>query len=91
MRRDEHDAALGDARDVRERALLHEKAVDAFVDVLGGHAEDMREVALRIEIDAGGPIAALRDCREQIKGRGGFADAALLIENRDDRHRRAFY
>ena len=91
MRGNEHDAAFGDAGDIRQRTLRDEKAVDAFVDMQRRRAEDVRQMALRIEIDARRPIAALCDCRQQIEGRGGFADAALLIENCNDRHRPRFY
>src|SRR6266567_9111363 len=42
---------------------------------------------LRIEIDAERANSALRDPGEQVQRGGGLADATLLVEYRDDRHR----
>ena len=64
MRRHQHDAAFRNARNVRQRTLLDEKAVNTVVDVLCRRAENVRQMPLRIEIDAGGTVATLRDCGE---------------------------
>ena len=59
--------------------------------MLRRHAENVGQMALRVEIDAGGTRAALRDGGQKIERRGGLADTALLIEHRNDRHRPRFY
>ena len=58
VRRYEHDTAFGDARDIGERLVLDEKSIDALIGMPRGHTEDMRQVALWIEVDAGGTLSA---------------------------------
>ncbi len=86
MRGTDHDAALRDLRDVGERPLAHEEAVHRVVGVTLARAEHVRQMGLRIEVDAQRPLPALRDRSEQVEGGRGLADAALLVEHRDDRH-----
>jgi len=42
-------------------------------------------VRLRIEIDSERTMPALGDAREEIESGRGLADAAFLVEDRDDR------
>ncbi len=86
MRGTDRDAALRDLRDVGERPLADEEAVHGVVGVTLARAEDVRQVGLRIEVDAERPLPALRDRGEQVERGRGLADAALLVEHRDDRH-----
>ena len=51
VRRTQDDAAARDLRDVVERALADEEAVDGIVGGLRMHAEDLRQMALRVEVD----------------------------------------
>ena len=67
-------------------ALPHEEAVHGVVGEPRLHAEDMRKMALRIEVDAQRPRLALGDGGEQVECGRGLADAALLVEDCDDRH-----
>src|SRR5690606_41718523 len=46
-------------------------------------AEPGRGVALRIEIHHEHPFASRGQCRAEVDGRGGLADAALLVGDRD--------
>ena len=48
--------------------------------------EHARQVRLRVEIDAERPLPALRDPGEKVETGRGLADAAFLVEDRDDRH-----
>ena len=50
------------------------------------HAEHVRQVRLRVKVDAQRTLLALRDGREEVEGRRGLAHAPLLVEDCDDRH-----
>ena len=50
------------------------------------YPEDGRQVGLRIEVDTEWPLLAQGDPGKEIERRGRLANAALLIEYRDDRH-----
>ena len=80
------DTAARDLRNIGELASAHEKAVDRILRKPRLQSEDVRQVRLRVEIDAEGPPAAPGDRREQIERRGRLADAALLIEDPDHAH-----
>ncbi len=86
VRRAQDHTTLRELCDVREPALPHEEAVQGVVGEPGLHAEDMRKMALRIEVDAQRPRLALGDGGEQVECGRGLADAALLVEDCDDRH-----
>src|SRR5215472_9225088 len=49
-------------------------------------AKDARQMRLWVEVDAEGSLSAPRDSGEEIETGRGLADAAFLIEDRDDRH-----
>src|SRR5450432_1386923 len=48
--------------------------------------ERVRKVTLRVEVDAQRPHLALGDGGEKVERGRGLADAALLVEDCDDRH-----
>src|SRR5208283_3096449 len=50
--------------------------------------EDAGKMRLRVEINTKRPLSALCDASEQIQGGRCLADAALLVEYRNDRHNR---
>jgi hypothetical protein len=70
----------------RTGPLADKERIDRIVGEPRVHAEHARQVRLRVEVDAERSLAALGDSGQQIESRGGLADAALLIEDRDDRH-----
>ena len=70
------------------RPLADEKAVDRVIGEPRIHAENLREVALRVEVDGQRPLLVLPDGGKKIERGRGLADAALLIEHRDDGHGR---
>ena len=80
------DPAARDLGDVGERASAHEKTADRILGEPRLQPEDVRQMRLRIEIDAERPVAALRDRREEIERGRRLADAALLIEHSDHAH-----
>src|SRR4030095_10719155 len=82
----ERDAALRNLRDIGQRPLAHEKAVDRIVGELGGAGEPVRQMRVRIEVDAKRPLPATRNGSEKIEGGRRLADAALLVEHRNYRH-----
>src|SRR5665213_2353831 len=86
MCRTQHHAALRDAGDLVEWPLADEKAVDRVLGKTRLHAEYVRQVRLRVEVDAQWPCAAQRDGRQQVERSGRLADATFLVEYRDDRH-----
>src|SRR5262249_59300357 len=49
-----------------------------------GDADAGRGVALRVEIEDQDPLADGSQCRAEVDGGGGFADAALLIGDGQD-------
>ena len=87
MRGHSDDAASRDLRDVVQRALADEEAVDRVVGESRMHPEDVRQVAcgsrsMRQRLLAcAAPMAARR-----LSAVVRLADAALLAEDRDNRH-----
>ena len=73
---------------VRQRPLAHEERIHRIVGQPRMRAEYARQVRLRVEVDAERALLALRDAGKQVQCRRRLADAAFLIEYRDDRHRR---
>ena len=64
------------------------KASKTFFVSVRGFDEGQRAVALRVEVDEQGGLAAKGQGGSQVDGRGRLADAALLVRDRDDHRRR---
>ena len=75
--------AVGNHR-FAQRRFADQHVIGRAVAVAAIDAETGRGVALRIEIDDQHALANRRECRAQIDRRGGLADAALLIGQRQD-------
>ena len=87
VRRAQHDAAARDLRDIVERPLAHEEAVDR---VVGAAAAGRRTRATGAPCGsrsmASGRCPRCAIAGEQVERGRRLADAALLVEDRDDCH-----
>jgi hypothetical protein len=63
---------------------LHEDVIDVALQARLVDAETGRGIPLRIRVDDQNALAQHGECRAEIDGRRAFADAALLIDERDD-------
>ena len=83
-RHEEEQVDLGLHDDLLERNLLQQHVVDVVREARLVDAETGRRVALRVAVHDEHALAEHRECRAEVDGRRALADAAFLVDERDD-------